>query len=192
MTKEEFAKQFAEQKKAELESIINEAYLKGYEQGCLDSNQTFLIDGFEAVDLGLPSGTMWLKEPLCVLDYGYKQQRLSYQEAAKLPIPTEEQWVEVCRYCRFEQDKIIGPSGERIGYGWAPAGYRIYNLGEGCEEGKNMFWLKGNVDSENTAPTMLYDVKREDKSEWVFSHVKGSSRHFIGYKLPIFLVKIKE
>lgn len=192
MTKEELAEQFAEQKAEELTSMLKEAYLKGYEQGTLNANQTFSIDGFTVVDLGLPSGTMWTKEPLCILHYGYKQERLSYQEAAKLPIPTEEQWDEVCRYCRFENDKIIGPSGERIGYGWAPAGYRIYNLGEGCEEGQNMFWLKGEVDTENTAPTMLYDIKREDEMEFIYSHIKGTSRHFTGFKLPVFLVKNKE
>ena len=192
MTKEELASLFAEQKNVELTGFIKEAYLKGYEQGRLDSTDTFCIDGLEYADLGLPSGTLWSKEPLCHLDYGYKQTRLSYKEALNLQIPTIEQWEEVCRFCRFEQEKIIGPSGERIGYGWAPAGYRIYNLGEGCEENKQMFWLKGDVDSEGNAPTFIYDIKREDEYEWVFSNVKGSSRHFTGYKLPVFLVTKKE
>ena len=110
MTKEELAEQFAEQKAEELSAIVKEAYLKGYEKGCLDSNQTFSMDGYSVVDLGLPSGTMWTKEPLCILNYGYKQERLSYHEASKLPIPTKEQWEEVCQYCRFENDKIIGPN----------------------------------------------------------------------------------
>ena len=192
MTKEELASQFAEQKNVELTELIKEAYLKGYEQGTIDSTATLCFDGIEYVDLGLPSGTLWSKEPLVYLDYGYKQMRLSYKEALKLQIPTVEQWKEVCRFCRFEQEKIIGPSGERIGYGWAPAGYRIYNLGEGCEENRQMFWLKGDVDSEGNAPTFIYDIKREDNHKWVFSNVKGPSRHFTGYKLPVFLVTKKE
>lgn len=192
MTKEELAEQFAKQKVDELTTVIKEAYLKGYEQGCLDSSGTVSIDHVDYVDLGLPSGTLWSKIPLDHLNYGYKQTRLSYIEATKLQIPTEEQWEEMCRFCRFENDKIIGPSGERIGYGWAPAGYRIYNLGEGCKEKRNMFWLKGEVDSDNTAPTMIYDLERTDEMEFKFQHIKGSSRLFTGYKLPVFLVKNKE
>ena len=192
MTKEELAEQFAEQKVAELENVIQEAYLKGYEQGCLDSNKTLKIDGITYVDLGLPSGTLWSKHALQNCCFGYYQRHFSFIEACQLQLPTIEQWDEVCRYCRFEQDKIIGPSGERIGYDWAPSGYLIRNLGEGCEENRNMFWLKGDVDAENTAPTMLYDIKREDEMELIFSHVKGTSRHFTGFKLPVFLVKNKE
>lgn len=192
MTKEELAAQFAEQKNVELSELIKEAYLKGYEQGCLDSTGIFSVDGVKYVDLGLPSGTLWSKTPIEYCNYGYKQRLLSYHEALKLEIPTVEQWEEVCQFCRFEQEKIIGPSGNRIGYSWAPARYRIYNLGEGCEENRQMFWLKGDIDSENNAPTFIYDIKQEDDTEWIFSNVKGSSRHFIGYKLPVFLVKKRE
>ena len=178
-------------------NVIKEAFAKvyadGYHDGYKDRENEIPVDLRKEhtmfVDLGLPSGTLWSA------DYEKSEDDIlfvPYIRAQEFDIPTEEQWDEVCRYCRFENDKIIGPSGERIGYGWAPAGYQIYNLGEGCEEGKNMFWLKGEVDTENTAPTMLYDIKREDKTEFVFSHVKGTSRHFTGFKLPIFLVKNKE
>lgn len=189
MTKEELAEKYAEQKVAELATILKEAYLKGYEQSYIDSNGSLSVDDVDYVDLGLPSGTLWAKEPLCILDYGYKQERLSYQEASKLPIPTAEQWEEVCRYCRFEGRYIIGLSGERIGYGWAPSGYLIRSLGEGCDDDTNMFWLKGEVDAENNAPVMVYDLV--GKSPY-YEARKGNGKHFIGYKLPVFLVKNKQ
>lgn len=188
MTKEEYAEQFAEEKIAELANVIKEAYKRGYEQGCLDASNTLSIDDVEYVDLGLPSGPLWSKTPREYFDYGYKQTRLSYQEAAKLEIPTEKQWEEVLQYCHFEQHLIIGPSGQRIGYGWAPAGYRIYNLGESCKNDRNLFWLRGEVDSENNAPAMLYDLEGE-YGKYVIH--KGTAKHFIGFKLPIFLVKNK-
>lgn len=191
MEKDELAILFANQKSEEIASIIKEAYIKGYEQGCLDSNKSINIDCVEYVDLGLPSGTLWSSIPLDYLNYGYKQRLLSYQEALKLQIPTVDQWEEICQFCKFVQDKIIGPSGQRIGYGWAPSGYRIYNLGEGCTENKQMFWLKGDVDDDNTAPTFIYDIKREDEVEFVFSHTTGMARHFTGFKLPVFLVRNK-
>ena len=192
MNKEELAAQFAEQKVEELTKAIKEAYLKGYEQGSLDNSGTVSINNVSYVDLGLPSGTLWSEYPLFHLDYGYKQKRLSYVEAARLPIPTKEQWDEVCQLCRFEKEKIIGPSGKRIGYKWAPGGYLIHDLGEGCKKGEQMYWLKGEVDSNNEAPTMIYDLEITGQFNFIKNHIKGSSRHFTGYKLPVFLVKNKE
>lgn len=192
MTKEELATQYAGQKAEDLATLVQEAYLKGYEQGCLDTSNTVTIDDVAYVDMGLPSGTLWSKTPLEYSNYGYKQRLLSYSEAIQLPIPSTEQWTEILDYCQFFNFNIIGPSGERISYGWAPSGYLIRNLGEGCDEMRNMFWLKGEVDSNNKAPTMIYDVKRIDDIEWRFRNYKGSSRHFIGYRLPVFLVRNKE
>ena len=76
---------------------------------------------------------------------------------------------------------IISPNGMRIGYSWAPNGhYKMYNLGEECQESNNMFWLRGEPDSDFLAPTMIFD-----------NNVKGTDKHFSGYKLPVFLVKEK-
>lgn len=192
MTQEELASQYAEQKAEEFAKLVKEAYLKGYEQGRLDAFAPINVDGFEFVDLGLPSGTLWSKTSYTYLNYGYKQKLLSYNEALSLPIPSLEQWQEVLEYCRFTNYYIIGPSGGRIGYDWAPSGYLIHNLGEECKQNGNMFWLKGEVDKENTAPTMLYDIKRKDDNKLDFWVYKGTSRHFTGYKLPIFLIKNKD
>lgn len=191
MTKEELAKQFAKQKVAELNNLIKEAYLKGYEHGQLDAGVPININGVEYVDLGLPSGTLWSKTSLYYCDYGYRQNRFSYYEAQNLPIPTKAQWDEVQKFCVFDKENIIGLSGGRIGYKRAPAGYFIRDLGEGCEEDKNMFWLKGDIDNENKASTMIYDLKLTKNNQITYTY-KGVSRHFIGYKLPVFLVKNKE
>lgn len=191
MTQEELAKQFAAQKVEELSAIVEEAYLKGYEQGCIDSDGPITIDGVTYVDLGLPSETLWSSWPLEYCDYGYKQRRFSYRDACQLSLPSVEQWDEVCQFCHFDGRFIIGLSGERIGYDIAPAGYFIRSLGEGCEEEQNMFWLKGDVDEENNAPTMVYDIITNIENE-IENVLRGASRHFIGYKLPVFLVKNKE
>ena len=192
MTKEELAALYAEQKARELAEMIEEAYLRGYEQGRLDACAPITIDGIEFIDMGLPSGTLWSKTSYNYLHYDYKQRLLSYHEALNMPIPSLDQWQEGLDYCQFSYCYIIGPSGGRIGYEWAPSGYIPSNLGEECKENQNMFWLRGEVDLDNTAPTMIFDVKRKDESEFKFWFYKGTSRHFTGYKLPVFLVKNKE
>ncbi len=188
MKKEELAQHFAESAAAKVAELLKEAYIKGYEQGVLDSGVPLRVNGVRYIDLGLPSGTMWSDHSLEYCDYGYRQRKLSYNEAIKLQIPTVEQWEELCRFCRFEKNLIIGLSGGRIGYDYAPAGYRIHSLGEGCEENRNMFWLKSDVDSENNASVMIYDFEVDDEEYKIF---KGTSKHFIGYKLPVFLVRNK-
>ena len=67
-------------------------------------------------------------------------------------------------------------------------GVSVY-LGEGCEKGRNMFWLKGEADEENNAPVMVYDLVDKEPN---YEHIIGKDVHFIGYKLPVFLVKNKE
>lgn len=189
MTKEELAEQFAEQKAEELSSILKDAYLKGYDQGRMDFNRTLKIDGVKYIDLGLPSGTLWSRTPLQYEHYGYHLSLFSYNEASNMQIPTLEQWDEVYKYCRFEGRLIIGPSGGRIGYGMAPAGYVINSLGEGCEKEMNKLWLKGDVDAENNAPVMVFDLAGKAPN---YENIIGKDVHFIGYKLPVFLVKNKE
>ena len=187
MTKEELAIQYASQKAEELAIIIQEAYLKGYEQGFLNANKTISVDGIQYVDLGLPSGTLWSRTSLQYEHYGYKQTKVSYYDALNMQIPTVEQWEEVRKFCHCDGLNIIGPNGGRIGYGIAPGLYPIYSLGEHCEEGHNKFWLKGDVDSKNNAPTMIFDFNKKP-----IVPVIGTSSHFIGFQLPVFLVKKKE
>lgn len=198
MNKEELAKQFAEQKNAELESIIKEAYLKGYEQALFDTNKVINIDGIEYVDMGLPSGTLWSKHPLW--DKG-EYIRVNYLEAQNLPIPTKDQWEEIYNKCAFKKNEIIAPlpSCQRIGFDF----WRKGLWGEECNESTGYkFWLKGCIDEANKAPVMVYCIKnsihnfdyrllsepyRNDKD-----YLIGSDTYFTGYKLPVFLVRNKE
>ena len=172
MTKEELAEQFAEQKAEELTAIVKEAYLKGYEQGCLNATQTFSIDGFTVVDLGLPSGTMWTKEPLCILHYGYKQERLSYQEAAKLPIPTEEQWNELVEHCRWQGNysstgmtfygvTCIGPNVNSIKFrskGYIKDEQQVGNINYGG--GKVYFWIHDDEEENDTHEKKVISIDK--------------------------------
>lgn len=181
MSKEELAETFVMDKADCIKALIKEAFYKGYEQGVLQTSLCVNMDGIEFVDLGLPSGTLWSSCPLWHCNYGYKLTLFSHVEAEKLSIPDVQQWQELLNYCLFKDDMIISPNGMRIGYSWAPNGhYKMYNLGEECQEANNMFWLKGDPDSDFLAPTMVFD-----------NNVNGTNKHFSGYKLPVFLVKEK-
>lgn len=199
MTKEELAELFAEQKKEELTTLIKEAYLKGYEQGQLGVSVPIFIDGVEYVDLGMPSGTLWSKEPL-TKNGSYLQ--VSYSEAMTLPIPTREQWEELNKTCAFKNNKIVAPlpTCQRIGFEYWRKGLQ----GEECDYFTGYkFWLKGEIDSLKHAPVMVYCVKDKEKHGIEYRELSkyfrndrylliGSDKHFTGYKLPVFLVKNKE
>ena len=78
----------------------------------------------------------------------------------------------------------IGSNSARIGYVFSKTNnpYLVYNLGEKCEEGKNKFWLKGDTDTtDNTASAFCFD-----------SNVLNLDKHFVGFKLPVFLIHKKE
>ena len=198
MTKEEFAEQFAQQKVEELISLMKEAYLEGYNQALFNTNKSINIDGVEYVDMGLPSGTLWSKQPL--FDRGdYKQ--VDYSEAQDLPIPTKEQWIELYKHCVFMGKEIVAPapSCQRIGFDF----WRRGLSGEGCYHTIGYkFWLKGEIDAANCAPALVYCTKL--KGEYVDyvipselyrndkDYIIGSDKHFTGLKLPVFLVKNKE
>jgi len=197
MTKEELAEQFAEQKNAELESLIKEAYLKGYEQALFDTNKSIIIDGISYVDMGLPSGTLWSKHPLW--ENG-KYIRVNYLEAQNLPIPTKDQWEELFQKCAFKKNEFIAPlpSCQRIGFDF----WRDGIMGEECNDQTGYkFWIKDEIDDANKAPVMVYCIKTKKNIEYRMpsepyrndkDYLIGSDNYFTGYKLPVFLVKNKE
>lgn len=198
MSKEELAKLFAQQKVDDLANIIESAYLKGYHQAMLDNIKSYNIDGVEYVDLGLPSGTLWSKQPLS--DRG-EYIKVNYLEAQPLSIPTKDQWEELFKFCAFNKNEIIAPlpSCQRIGFDF----WRKGLLGEECDDSTGYkFWLKDSGDDTNRAPVMVYCIKnkgcnieyrmlsepyRNDKD-----YLIGSDTYFTGYKLPVFLVRNKE
>ena len=198
MKKEELAQQFAEQKLEELSKQIKDAYLKGYEQALLDTKKSICIDGIEYVDMGLPSGTLWSKNPLGIKG---EYRKVDYSEAINLPIPTIEQWKELCEYCAIKKNEIVAsaPSCQRISFD-----FWCYGLcGEGCDSIIGFkFWLKGDKYPEMYAPAMVYCCKTKEniaveyKAQEVYINNNdlfiGADMHFTGFRLPVFLVKNKE
>lgn len=197
MTKEENAAKYAEMQVASITKQIREAYLQGYHQALLDTNKVVSIDGVEYVDLGLPSGTLWSKQPFRV---GREYLNVDYSEALNYPIPTEEQWKELIRCCAIKRNEIIAPAPncQRIGYEFWPKGI----CGEECNPDGNKFWLKGEQDSSGQAPAMVYGVRSDRKvfnesglpSELFINNkdiLIGIDKHFTGLRLPIFLIKSK-
>lgn len=173
MTKEELAEQFASEQVAEITEKLKAAYLKGYEQGELKSASTIKIDGVEYVDLGLPSGTLWSKHTLIQKN---SCAMLGYHEAQKLNIPTKEQVDELIAHTMILRRDfyfdIIGPNSNKIFY-------CILDLGEGLDSKKSYrcLWVKAEADTDNHAPILCLNG--------------NVSRHFTGFKLPVFLVKNK-
>lgn len=189
---------FAEQKTAEIIKTIKEAYLKGYEQALHDTKKSICIDGIEYVDLGLPSGTLWSKNPL---EINGAYRNVDYSEAINFPIPTKEQWKELCEFCAIKKNEIVAsaPSCQRISFDFMKKGL----CGEGCNSITGYkFWLKGDKYPEMYAPAMVYCYKiKEIKSveykaqEVYINNIDlfiGADMHFTGFKLPVFLVKNKE
>lgn len=199
MTKEELANQFAEHKNAELESLIKEAYLKGYDQALFDTKKIITIDNITYVDMGLQSGTLWSVHPLW--DTGDYIQ-VNYSEAQNLSLPTKEQWEELVKKCAFKKNEIVAPfpSCKRIYFDF----WRKGLMGEECNDGTGYkFWLKGEVDDANRAPVMVYCIKNGKKSILDYrlpsepyrndsDYIIGSDKHFTGFKLPVFLVRNKD
>jgi len=204
MTKEELAQQYADEIiKNHLKQIIQESFLKGYELGELHTALTIKVDGVTYVDLGLPSGTLWSSTPFCRGNGGF-YERLCYNDAKNLNIPTEEQCKELISqtkrlfhiYNFSDYDKSIGYRTEMIG----STGQRVdltstsTNVGEGINPvrssidysksyDENRFWIKGDSNESNEALVLMVNATHKNIR---------IDRHFIGYKLPVFLVKNKE
>lgn len=186
---EEKAKNYAEGKAiSAITAAIEKAFIDGYESGFHDgvakSKQTKeIIDGVEYVDLGLPSGTKW---SLQYYSYNYKYksaQRFSYDEAIKRNIPTEEQLEELkkyCRVCALKDDngvygiKFIGRNGNYILFH-----YIKINEKSNCPDNTYFFWLKSNNEMLET------DLRTCATTATI-------TREFMGYKMPLMLVKNKE
>ena len=209
MTKEELAQQYADEIiKNHLKQIIQESFLKGYELGELHTALTIKIDEVTYVDLGLPSGTLWSSTPFCRGNGGF-YERLCYNDAKNLNIPTEEQCKELISKSRMVYDahftserffsnteifvdrssiEMIGSTGMRIS-----CTSKASFVGEGLDDQsnknplitsyyKNGFWITSNPDTSDNAQILVLDALRK---------TINIQRYFMGYKLPIFLVKNK-
>lgn len=200
MDKELLAANYVESNQIILIDSLKQAYLQGYNQALIDTQISINIDGVEYVDMGLPSGTLWSKEPLMS---GKDYRRFNYADAFNLPIPTIEQWKELCESCSFLGDQMVAqsPNCQRIRFNSSELTVR----GEECDFklGEFKFWLKGDSNTVRLAPSIVYIIKnpkyhnmRYDEFKFndyptPLSHKIGDGKHFSGYKLPVFLVKNK-
>lgn len=181
--KEELAQIYAEEKIESIKTLLKQAYMDGYEAGLENNHFEIRIGETKYFDLGLPSGTLWSFPPQ-KFDYGWHLDCRSFEEVKDLNLPTEEQWNELCAHSRIYAHKIIGPSGQHVGYPVCDntsTFYLVKTLGENCQKGHNKFWLKTEPDEKHMVKVIEFDDNH-----------KGLSTHFTGYHLPFFLVKNKE
>lgn len=187
MEKEEL-KQYAEKKVLEaLSSAIETAYNDGYKAGYNDgvsgqesSVQDEVNEGVEYIDLNLPSGTKWSSGYLKDKDGNCRY--LSYDEADKLNIPTEEQFEELKKYCSSVFHSVKSPFYEMVG-----TNSEVIKLCHGYrKEGSNtkpqnsfLFWLK--------------DPRKENERTDYRTIATGVGNYerniFKGFKIPVMLVK---
>ena len=100
---QEKAENYAAEKMHELMAkAIAQAYAEGYRDGYKECAEDYDIDLYEDVDfvdLGLPSGLLWSSK--------YRKDEegtplyLTYEDAAALDIPTEEQFSELIECCEW-------------------------------------------------------------------------------------------
>lgn len=170
-----------------LEQMIADAYTAGYTDGYQDRDNEIEVDlpkpDPEFVDLSLPSGTLWAADYL--RDEEGNILYLTYNEAKKYNLPTEEQVKELfslphsnlIKYYDLHID-FLSPDG--INFTVTAHWYR------GVEHKDNTFdlllWLNSETIVNNTARTAGM-VRGND-----YFQVTGT---FIGYRLPVLVVKKK-
>ena len=184
----EKAEKYAEEKIAEvMREAFAKVYADGYRDGYKDREEEIPVDfrdnQTEYVDLGLPSGTLWST------DYekeGDEVKYLRFSESLSYDIPTEKQWGELCETCRWERI-LIGDT------------FRIDCIGP---KNKISFFPMGKITNELVIRPALCYFWLNDKSESLEKAsaytgynkgvIRSSTTNYIGYKLPIRLVKTKK
>ena len=182
------SKEYAEGKALEaISSAIEQAYADGYKDGLhhLENERLeSLKTGVTYVDLGLPSGTLWSSQCL-TKEKGI--EKLPYLEAAKLKIPTVDQYEELCKECKIvlhRQDnnilkdvigyEFIGKNGKSIFL------TRYGNISQDLP-GSYYFWLNDNSEGSEKDCACLWG-----KEEFGLPY---KHKIFMGKKAPVMLVK---
>lgn len=188
----EKSKEYAKGKAMDaISAAIEQAYADGYNDGMQHRENEMLEavkDGVQYVDLHLPSGKMW--SSTYIIDKKYKVPKvLGYIDASKLDIPSKEDFDELFSYC--ERDYYLHTSVKGIVFTGRNANkivipyYKIENhetisdnLGESFK-----FWLRD--DEEYPAKNYAYNLTSKGIIEGRLGKI------YMGYKLPIMLVKQK-
>lgn len=147
---------------------LADAYLKGYEDALKTIPHEPIVEEYdEFFDYMLDSGTMWTIN--FHKDKPNNYQILSYHEAKKYGLPTQEQFEELLANCREINGAYRGRNGQSIGL-------PIYS----CENHSMLFWVYSDV-IENEALACRFT----NNSAPIFERV------FTGTPLYFFRVKNK-
>ena len=168
-------------------NILKEAFAKvyadGYREGYRECQEEIPVDlrdnQTRYVDLGLSSGTLWSSSYERI---GAERLYLPYDKAKEMSIPTEDQWKELRRECRWsvDSDKIycIGPNGNSIHF--EKTGYISINKNKEIVDW-SFFWIKNEEENGNECLSA--------KMSWHIASDERSHSIFRGYSLPIRLVR---
>lgn len=192
---QEMAIKYAEGKGlSAIDKLVADAYAAGYQEGYKAREAEIPIDlrvhNTKYIDLNLPSGTLWSDS--YETDLNGSTIYLTYDEAAKLNIPTFEQFEEFYNKCEFEPvRKYYYPQSPNC---WVlgPNGVKLFLERKGCQkavevvgsqEADFLIWFR-NCEQGNC---MEIEYDSHFPPKWKFTPIKL----FTGYRLPVRLVKQK-
>ena len=197
----ERAANYAAEKANELlAKAIAKAYADGYRDGykeCAEDYDIDLYEDVEFVDLGLPSGLLWSSKYR--IDEEGTPLYLTYEEAAALDIPTEEQFFELVNCCKWEHimgyvDRggysykqtvgkyCEGANGEYIKFD--DKGMRYIGSGYGSNDIR--FWIRDDVDEAEKKSVFIESGLQNEKPIIKIKKVDASTA-----KMPVMLVRNK-
>lgn len=176
-----------------LEQMIADAYTAGYTDGYQDRDNEIEVDlpkpDPEFVDLSLPSGTLWAADYL--RDEEGNILYLTYNEAKKYNLPTEEQVKELLSLHkdsnRGEPLWLTFLTTEGVRYKITSKG--MFQVKDSAEEFDSIhFWVESEITEDNKAKDACF--------YFYYCSSYGSrwniiSYQYIGYRLPVLVVKKK-
>lgn len=181
----EKANSYAEEKVHEiLKEAFAKVYADGYRDGYNDCKEEIPVDlrdnQTEYVDLGLPSGTLWASD---YVKNGDEYLYMIYEEASEMSIPSYEQWTELTNQCRWRKINdtyiCLGPNGNSIVF--AKTGY-LHFENQITDIDDSYFWVSDKIEDNDGKTGTIFVTDRLRMKTFNL---------FIGYKLPIRLVKVK-